>query len=57
MSPATISYAKRIIRSITFESAKQLAEKCLACPLEDEIINEIEKYFKDNSITRTRNII
>ncbi len=57
MSPATIAYAKRIIRSITFESAKQLAEKCLASTLESEIIQEIEKFFKDNSITRTRNII
>ncbi len=57
MSPSTIAYAKRIIRSITFESAKQLAEKCLICSLESDIIKEIEKYFKDNSITRTRNII
>ncbi len=57
MSPSTIAYAKRIIRSITFESAKKLADKCLSCPLESEIIKEIEKFFKDNSITRTRNII
>ena len=57
MSPATIAYAKRIIRSITFESAKQLADRCLKCSLESDVIKEIEKYFEDNSITRTRNII
>ncbi len=57
MSPSTIAYAKKIIRSITFKSAKQLAEKCLSCTMEGDIIEEIEKFFKENSITRTRNII
>ncbi len=57
MSPATIAYAKKIIRTITFESAKNLAEECLKCKVESEIIERIEQFFKDNSITRTRNII
>lgn len=57
ISPSTIPYAKRIIRSISFDKAKILAEKCLTYTTENEIAEEIEKFFEDNSITRTRNII
>ena len=57
ISPSTIPYAKRIIRSISFSKAKKLAEKCLTFTTENEITEEIEKFFEVNSITRTRNII
>lgn len=57
ISPSTIPYAKRIIRSISFAKAKKLADKCLEYSTEEEITSEIEKFFQENSITRTRNII
>jgi phosphotransferase system enzyme I (PtsI) len=57
ISPTTILYAKRIIRNITYESAKKMADDCLLCPFESQITERIEKYFEEHHITRTRNII
>ena len=57
LSPSTIPYAKRIIRSISYKKAKEMAEECLKFSTEKEITERIEKFFKENSITRTRNII
>lgn len=57
MSPTTILYAKRIIRNFEFKKAKTLAEECLQCKTEIEIQNKVKKFFDDNNITRTRNII
>ncbi len=57
ISPSTIPYAKRIIRSLSYSKAKALAEKCLTFSTEHEVTKEIEKFFEENSITRTRNII
>ncbi|MHB8578831.1 MAG: phosphoenolpyruvate--protein phosphotransferase [Ignavibacteriaceae bacterium] len=57
LAPATIPYAKRILRSISFEKSKLLAEDCLASASVDEVTEKLEKFFKDNSIKRTRNII
>ena len=57
MSPTTILYAKRIIRNFEFKKAKILAEECLQCKTEIEIQNKVKKFFDDNNITRTRNII
>lgn len=57
MSPTTILYAKRIIRDFEFKKAKALAEECLQCKTEIEIQKKVKKFFDDNSITRTRNII
>lgn len=57
MSPATIPYAKRIIRSMSYQKAKELAEECLELGSEKEITERIEKFFKDHSIIRTRQII
>ena len=57
MSPATIPYAKRIIRYLNYEHTKQLAQDCLSCTNEVEVIHLIEKFLKDHSITRTRQII
>ena len=57
MSPATIPYAKRIIRNFSFKEAQKLSEKCAVCTTQEEVIEAIEKFFKDQSITRTRQII
>lgn len=57
MSPATIPYAKRIIRYLNYEHTKRLAQDCLNCTNEVEVVQLIEKFFKDHSITRTRQII
>lgn len=57
ISPATILYAKRIIRNFEFKAAKELAEECLAFSDEKQVITKIEEFFKKNNITRTRNII
>ncbi len=57
MSPVTIPYAKRIIRKLSFHKSHELAQHCLSFTSEKEVIAEIEKFFKDNLITRTRNII
>ena len=57
ISPTILPYTKRIIRSLSFEKTKKLAEACLTCSTEKEITEKLDKVFKDNSITRTRNII
>ncbi|MCH7516429.1 MAG: phosphoenolpyruvate--protein phosphotransferase, partial [Bacteroidetes bacterium] len=57
ISPATIPYAKRIIQSFNYEDAKLMADKCITLCYEAEIEKTIQKFFEDNDITRTRNII
>ncbi len=57
MSPTTILYAKRIIRNFEYKKAKLLAEECLECKTEVEIQKKVKKFFDDNNIIRTRNII
>jgi phosphotransferase system enzyme I (PtsI) len=57
MSPSTISYAKRIIRSCDYKKAKRLAAQCLKMQSEEEIKAAIEDFFNKNKITRTRQII
>ena len=57
MSPSTIAYAKRIIRSFDYKKAKRLANKCNLLNTEEEVKETIEKFFTDNKITRTRQII
>lgn len=57
IAPTVIPYAKRIIRNISYSKAKILADECLSCSTETEVTEKIEKFFEDNSITRTRNII
>jgi phosphotransferase system enzyme I (PtsI) len=57
ISPTTIPYAKRIIRSISYQKAKNLADECLLYATEKEVTDRLEKFFTENSITRTRNII
>lgn len=57
ISPATIPYAKRIIRNMKYENCRNLAEECLLFTNQEDVITRIEKFFKENMITRTRNII
>ena len=57
LSPSTIPYAKRIIRSCDFKKAKRLAAQCLKLQTEEEIKAAIEDFFTKNKITRTRQII
>ena len=57
ISPSTILYIKRIIRSMSYAKTKELADKCLTFSTQEEVLKELEKFFVDNSITRTRNII
>ena len=57
MSPVTILYAKRIIREFKFKDAKALADECLKCKTEIEIQKKVKKFFEDNNISRTRNIL
>jgi len=57
MSPSTIPYAKRIIRSCDFKKAKRLAQQCLKLQSEEEVKAVIEDFFKKNKIIRTRQII
>ena len=57
ISPSTIAYATRIIRSISYKKAKKLAADCLSCSGEKDVIDRIEKFFEENSIARTRNLI
>jgi len=57
LSPSTIPYAKRIIRSCEFKKARRLSNKCLSLSSEEEIKATIENFFTKNKITRTRQII
>lgn len=57
MSPATILYAKRIINLFSFKKAKAMAEECLTFKTHHEIEERIKKFFEENNISRTRNII
>jgi phosphotransferase system enzyme I (PtsI) len=57
ISAATIPYAKRIIRNCDYKKTKKLADKCLKYTTQKEIEEEIQKFFADNNIIRTRQII
>ena len=57
MSPSTILYAKKIIRNFEYKKAKVLAEECLQCKTEIDIQKKVKKFFDDNNISRTRNIL
>lgn len=57
ISPATILYAKKIISSFSYESAKKLADECLACQTEKDIEMKVRNFFEVYNITRTRNLI
>lgn len=57
MSPATLPYAKRIIRECYYSKTQQLAQQCLNSVTEEEIKTLVQKFFTENNILRTRNII
>lgn len=57
VSPSAIPSVKRTIRALNYSKAKQLAEECLNLSSEEQIVKTIEKFFKDNLIQRTRNIL
>ena len=57
IAPTTILYAKRIIRYISYDSAKKMADDCLSCHYEYQVTERLEKFFEEHQITRTRNII
>ncbi|HLG32342.1 MAG TPA: phosphoenolpyruvate--protein phosphotransferase [Ignavibacteriaceae bacterium] len=57
ISPATIPYAKRIIRNFEFKLAKKLVDKCLKMQTEKEIEEAVQNFFIENKIVRTRQII
>lgn len=57
MSPSTVPYAKKIIRSCEYKKTKRLANQCLKLQSEEEVKAAIEDFFKKNKITRTRQII
>ena len=57
ISPATIPYTKRIIKSFNYKDAKTMADKCITACYETEIEKIIQKFFEEHDITRTRNII
>lgn len=57
MSPSTVPYAKRIVRSCEYKKMRRLANKCNTLHTEEEVRETIEKFFADNNITRTRQII
>jgi phosphoenolpyruvate-protein phosphotransferase (PTS system enzyme I) len=57
VSPTTIPYLRRIISEISYAKAKQLAEECLLLTSEKEITEHVEKFFKENTIKRSRNYI
>ena len=57
ISPATIPYTKRIIKSFNYKDAKTMADKCITACYEAEIEKTIQEFFEEHDITRTRNII
>jgi phosphotransferase system enzyme I (PtsI) len=57
VAAAAIPSIKRTIRSLSYEKAKVLADACLAASHEVEVIAMINKFFKENDVPRTRNII
>lgn len=57
ISPATIPYAKKIIMSFNYKDAAKMANHCLEFCFEEEIVNNLQTFFKKNNIIRTRNII
>lgn len=57
ISPRTIPYAKRIIKSFKYEDAKKMAEKCTEICYEEDVKEILTKFFEDHKIKRTRNII
>lgn len=54
--PSSIPYLKRIIRSISYESAKNLAADCLSYSTHFEVTSRIERFFVENLIKKHQNV-
>ncbi len=57
VSPSAILPVKRTIRSVSFSRAEALAEKCLACSEEEEVVSYLKSFFEFEHIPRTRTIL
>ncbi|MBK7106417.1 MAG: phosphoenolpyruvate--protein phosphotransferase [Ignavibacteriae bacterium] len=56
VSASTIPHIKKIIRSINFSDAKQLAEECLTLKTEKEISTKLQDYFKFHFTDELENV-
>ncbi len=57
VAASAIPSIKRTIRALSFEKAAALANASLAASHEVEVVAMINKFFKENDVPRTRNII
>lgn len=57
VSPVAAPSIKRTIRSFTYSRAKELADECLKCSSEEEVIEKIQAFFAEFNIQRTRYLI
>jgi len=57
VAPTTIPYLRRVISEISYAKAKQMAEECLTFSTEKEVTDHVDKFFKENTIKRSRNYI
>jgi phosphotransferase system enzyme I (PtsI) len=57
VTASAILPVKRTIRSLSYEHAKEIAAKCLACAEEDEVFKIMKHFFENEHIPRTRTIL
>lgn len=54
VAPSSIPYIKKIIRSMSYEKAKQLAAECMKSSTTQEIMDKIENFFSENLIKKSQ---
>lgn len=57
VSPVAAPSVKRTIRSFSYSRARELADECLKCSAEEEVIEKIQQFFAEFNIQRTRHLI
>lgn len=57
VSPSSIPYIKRIIRSLYYSKAQELAAECLSYSSLQEVSERIERFFSENLIQQTNNFM
>ena len=57
VSPAAAPSIKRTIRSFSYARAKELADECIKCPCEEDVLEKIQVFFDEFNIQRTRHLI
>ncbi|GAB1349783.1 phosphoenolpyruvate--protein phosphotransferase [Ignavibacteriales bacterium] len=57
VSPAAAPPVKRTIRSFSYKRAKELADECIKCACEEDVIEKIMLFFDEFNIQRTRHLI